>query len=185
MDGKDIINNKAVERKIQQIDNDFDLVMISEDFDASIVLLSNLLCWPLANMTSLKINERKKSRVMKLSRKSRKMLKEWLWADYMLYEYFKKELVRKKTLFGVDKIEKEVYKLKELNRNLSSECVLNVVENTNDLKVEYVHSSQHVLLFKVNESNVMCKYYGITETHFINYLREIQIKRHHQWRLKT
>ena len=81
-----IQNQSRVEQKIAEIASDFDLVMIAEQFDESLVLLSDLLCWPLANMTSLKVNARKSSAVEKLSPKARDILREWLWADQMLYE---------------------------------------------------------------------------------------------------
>jgi hypothetical protein len=47
-DTKDII---TVQRMVQQIDKDFDLVMITERFEESLILLSRSLCWPLANLT--------------------------------------------------------------------------------------------------------------------------------------
>jgi len=183
MDRDDITNHEAVKLKIKQMDKDFDLVMISEDFDSSLVLLSDLLCWPLGNMTSLKINARKKSAVEKLSPKSRKILKDWLWADYMLYDYFRKELVRKKTIFGEDRISSRVLRLKELNQKVKSECVLEVVRNTKNLTSDYVPWSKDVLAFKIDESKEMCKYFGISENHFIDYLRKLQMERLRRWRL--
>ena len=38
-------------------DDDFDLVMIAERFEESLVLLSELLCWPLEDMVYLKTNQ--------------------------------------------------------------------------------------------------------------------------------
>ena len=40
-----------VEAKVQELDKNFNLVMIAEHFEESLVLLSHELCWPLANMT--------------------------------------------------------------------------------------------------------------------------------------
>jgi len=183
MDQEDISNHQAVKMKIKQMDQDFDLVMIAEDFESSLVLLSDVLCWPLANMTSLKLNARKKSAIEKLSEKSQKILKDWLWADYKLYEYFKKELEHKKNKSGLQRVREDVVKLKELNEKVKDECVLEVVKNTKTLSSDFVPWSKDVLAFKIDESKETCKYFGISENHFIEHLRELQMERFNEWRL--
>ena len=40
-----------VQAKVQEVDKNFNLVLIAEHFEESLVLLSHQLCWPLANMT--------------------------------------------------------------------------------------------------------------------------------------
>ena len=51
-------NEEMVEGKIREIEETFDLVMIVEHFDASMVLLRNLLNWKFEDLTSLKLNAR-------------------------------------------------------------------------------------------------------------------------------
>ncbi len=51
-------NATALQSMIETIDRDFDLVMIAERMDESMVLLADLLCVPLTNVTSLKVNVR-------------------------------------------------------------------------------------------------------------------------------
>eukprot|EP00092_Neocalanus_flemingeri_P013696 GFUD01014772.1.p1 GENE.GFUD01014772.1~~GFUD01014772.1.p1 ORF type:complete len:468 (+),score=86.57 GFUD01014772.1:70-1473(+) len=183
MDKKDITNHEAVKLKIKQMDEDFDLVMIAEDFDSSLALLSDALCWPLVNMTSLKLNARKKSAIEKLSPKSRKILKDWLWADYMLYDYFKKELEQKKKVYGYQSLEEEVVKLQKLNDEVKADCVLEVVQNSKTLTSDFVPWSKDVLAFKINEEKDYCKYFGISENHFIEHLRQLQMDRLKMWSL--
>ena len=181
---KDITNFEAVKQKIVEIDNHFDLVMIAEDLDASLVLLSDELCWPLANMTSLKVNARKKSAVEKLSQKARDILEDWLWADKMLYDHFKEKLSKRKDQYGLKKLEKDIEKLKQYNDQVKSQCVLETVRNdTKNLSEEYVPWSNDVVAFKIDEEiNPYCKYYGISELHFIDYIRDMQIARYSRWK---
>ena len=47
----DTTNLTMVQHRINQLDAGFDLVMIAEQFEESLVLLSHQLCWPLANLT--------------------------------------------------------------------------------------------------------------------------------------
>ena len=177
LDEDELESQEAVQNKIKDINKDFDLVMISEDFDSSVVLLSNTLCWPLANLTSLQLNARKKSKVQKLSQEARDALKSWLWADYMLYDFFKMELDRKKIEYGQDDLKENVNTLMKLNEKLKEECVIDVVDETENLSADFVPWSKDVQGFKINEAKPHCKYYGIAENQFIEYLRKLQIER--------
>ena len=158
--------------------------MIAEDFDASLVLLSNELCWPLVNMTSLKVNARKKSAVEKLSEKARVILKDWLWADQMLYDHFKEKLRLRKEQYGLNNLEREIEKLKGYNDQVKAQCVLETVRNnTKKLSEEYVPWSKDVVAFKIDEeTNPYCKFYGISELHFIDHIRDMQVSRYSLWR---
>ena len=49
-------NQTAVVNTIKEIDKMFDLVMMTERFDESIVLLKRLLCWDYQDLSSLKLN---------------------------------------------------------------------------------------------------------------------------------
>ena len=183
LDRRNLTNLKAVKEMIADIERNFDLVMIAEDFDASLVLLAEQLCWPLTNMTSLKINARKKSAVEKLSQKARDILQDWLWADKMLYDHFKEKLSRQKEAFGAKKLLAKVTELKELNEKVKSECVLEVVKNTTKLSEDFVPWSKDVVGFRINEEkNPYCKYYGISELHFIDHIRELQQSRFDKWK---
>ena len=46
-------DEEAVDKLIESIEKDFDLVMITERMDESLILLRHLLCWPMENITSL------------------------------------------------------------------------------------------------------------------------------------
>ena len=179
---KDITNMVAVKRKIKEIDKNFDLVMIEEDFNASLIFLSEELCWPLANMTSLKVNARKKSAVEKLSQKARDILQDWLWADQMLYDYFKQKLEKRKQAYGLNKLENKIEQLDKYNKKVQVDCVNEIVKNTQSLKEDYVPWSKDVVAFEINEKNPYCKYYGISEIHFIDLLREMQLSKFSQWK---
>ena len=179
---KDITNMVAVKRKIKEIDKNFDLVMIEEDFNASLIFLSEELCWPLANMTSLKVNARKKSTVEKLSQKARDILQDWLWADKMLYDHFKHKHEKRKQAYGLNKLENKIEQLDKYNKKVQVDCVNEIVKNTQSLKEDYVPWSKDVVAFEINEKNPYCKYYGISEIHFIDLLREMQLSKFSQWK---
>ena len=51
-------NLSAVKEKMAEIEKDFDLILIAEYFDESLVLLADHLCWNLEDMVYLKLNSR-------------------------------------------------------------------------------------------------------------------------------
>lgn len=44
--------------QVERVDRDFDLVMLAERMEESLVLMSHLLCWPLEEVLVLKYNAR-------------------------------------------------------------------------------------------------------------------------------
>ncbi len=73
---------------IEKIDDDFDLVLIADRMDESMVLLADALCLPLANVTGFKVNARKESRVQQLTDGEKKTLRSALKPDQRLYDHF-------------------------------------------------------------------------------------------------
>lgn len=175
-------DDKAVKNKIMKLDKDFNLVMLAEEFDESMVLLSDLLCLPLTNMTSLKINARKKSAKSSMTNETRQALREWLWSDQMLYEHFRDVFQIKKSIYGLDKLKAKTEELSRLNFQLKERCVIKKIENTRDLDKLYKPWSKDVTAFKINETDEDCKFFGISENNFVDYLRTAQLQRWRKWR---
>lgn len=84
-----ITSDESIERKITEIDNKFHLVMIVEEFDASMVLLKKVLNWNYEDLVSLKLNSRVSSKKSKISESTRTKIKMWLKDDYKLYNHFR------------------------------------------------------------------------------------------------
>ncbi|XP_066277842.1 galactose-3-O-sulfotransferase 3-like [Branchiostoma lanceolatum] len=83
---------------IDKIFREFDLVMISDHFDESLVLLRRLMCWDLKDVLYYKYNTYKYSSIYdasNISQRLRDTHEEWDAVDYALYEYFNKTLWKK------------------------------------------------------------------------------------------
>ena len=78
----------TVQAKISRFDSEFDLVLIAEYFDESLVLLADILCWDLSDVRYLKQNARKSSKVSNITETARGYLETWLEADRKLYDHF-------------------------------------------------------------------------------------------------
>ncbi len=87
-------NTTAVDFKIREIEAEFDLIMVAERFDESMVLLADLLCWDLeADMSYLKTNARGQAGKSEISEEAREELGRWVAADMRLYRHFEKKQV--------------------------------------------------------------------------------------------
>ena len=146
--------------------------------DESLILLQDLLCWPLANMTYLDQNKRKGDQRNRLKPETRTALEKWLWADCLLYDHFRSVLDRKLAEFGQDSprtLEDRVYKLRASNRALVRKCVRDQVDNEHGLEGQFKVALNSVVGYRVNKKHFeQCKLYATTEPYFTNILRNKQ-----------
>ncbi len=169
-------NQTAVNAKIREIDATFDLVMLTERFNESIVLLKKLLCWDYDDLASLKLNAHEESSKSSLSTKAQNALKRWLWADYQLYHHFRYKFNRLVESLGAEHMERELTQLQNANNDVSTKCVLKKVANRN-LKPKQRLYGQNVVAYKLNKDIPQCQYYAMDEIKFLDKLRIAQANR--------
>ena len=82
-------NYTAVTNYINFLNKEFDLVMIMDYFDESLILLKRLLCWEIDDILHVKVNERlDKEKASNLSDRVKENIKRWNKADVLLFTYF-------------------------------------------------------------------------------------------------
>ena len=82
-------NYTAVKNYIKFLNNEFDLVMIMDYFDESLVLLKRLLFWEIDDILYVKLNERKDNeKATRLSGSVQDNIRRWNKADVLLFNYF-------------------------------------------------------------------------------------------------
>jgi len=163
-----------VRRKIIEIEEEFDLVMVSEDLDSSLVLLSELLCWPLEAMVALPVNVRFPQYKRAMDAETRALLRDWLWADQMLYDHFRTLFHRRKLEFGAERLDDAVRRLQRLNYEARELC--GVSENHYDnLDGVFKPSSNLVKGYVVNK-RPECVNMARCELSYIEILRDKQIQ---------
>ncbi len=77
-----------ITKEIERLDREFDLVMVANRMEESLVLLKHLLNWPLENVVHLNLNRRKPEKSSVLSVEEKKVLSDWLAADVRIFEHF-------------------------------------------------------------------------------------------------
>lgn len=165
-------NMTAVHTKIKELENTFDLVMMAENFEESMVLLKDLLCWDYRDVTNFKLNARKESIKTVLSDEVREALKQYLSADYTLYNHFKQKFNDQVEDFGRQKMKQEVDILKHANDNVKQRCSLKPTDN-DKVQGENKLWGQGLVGYKGSE-NEECSGYTMSEMNFIDHLRTKQ-----------
>ncbi|XP_029113402.1 galactose-3-O-sulfotransferase 4 isoform X2 [Scleropages formosus] len=108
----------------------FNLILLSEYFDESMVLLRHALCWPLDSVVSFSLNARKQDANKRKSDKGsglteglRQKLREWNALDWHLYVAFNVTFWEKVRRFGKARMAMEVAKLRTRREFLARICL--------------------------------------------------------------
>ena len=173
-------SEEVVQRKIKEIEDTFDLVLIADRFEESVVLLKHELCWTYDEVSYLKLNARQVEEKSPLSSKARNALKNWLKSDFMLYDHFSKKFDHLVAEMSGSKMKSEREALSTSNRIIRDKCVIEEIDNSKLPKI-YKNWGTGILGYHVNETaDPMCKYYGIGENSFLDELRTKQSQRARQ-----
>ena len=120
----DIDDEDMVKQKIEEAEDNFDLVMILEKFEESLILLKNELCWDFSDITSIKLNGRVEEVKTKLNKTTRNLLKDFLKSDYLLYDHFYQLFKLKREIFGKQRLKAELNILSSINGETFQTCSL-------------------------------------------------------------
>ncbi|XP_029200479.2 galactose-3-O-sulfotransferase 2-like isoform X1 [Acropora millepora] len=82
----------VVRNYIRFLQQEFDLVMLMEYFDESLVLLKRRFCWTIKDILYFKLNERRNKDKQNISKYSKERIQEWNFGDVLLYNVFNRTL---------------------------------------------------------------------------------------------
>lgn len=164
-------NLTAVERYLEFLDTEFDLVMILEHFDESLLLLKRLLCWEFKDIFYFKLNERQDKQKRKfISQEVREDIKSWNKADFMLYKHFNRTFWRKIKAQGPS-FQKELKIFKRKNEVLTRVCL----QKGNFLDEAYTGVYVKGYSLKKNvpkRKRILCESMMKNELSYVKYFRE-------------
>ena len=169
-------NEDEVKAYIEYLDGAFDLVMIAEYFDESLILLKHLFCWNTDDIVYAKLNlfsTTKEER--KLTSKAHDIFKAKTVYDHMLYAYFLEKFQNKIKTFGEDKMSLEVAELREKCDKLKAICIEKTgLIGSLDRKKSIRHPNRDdviVYQLKENVENSHCKRLFLQEKSYTDLLR--------------
>jgi len=95
LDHRHFHNKTAVKRHIDFINHEFDLIMIADYFDESLILLKRLLRWDFEDILYIKHNVAHGRLKEKSTDEIKKQILTWNWADSLFFDHFNETLWRK------------------------------------------------------------------------------------------
>lgn len=113
----------AVDQAIQAISEHFQLVLISEYFEESLILLKDALCWQMDDLLFFKLNVRRGASVSQAMPELRAKARDWNGADWKLYRHFNDTLWAKVDAYGRKQMERDVLELRRRNTEMSAICI--------------------------------------------------------------
>ncbi|XP_002738984.2 galactose-3-O-sulfotransferase 2-like [Saccoglossus kowalevskii] len=165
-------NTTFIESQIDWLTNVFDLVLISEYMDESLILLKDLMCWDIDDIVALSMNARVEDSKRNISEDIAEKIRQWNSGDVSLYRTFNQTFWKRIEDFGSARLQIELDKLKVRRQELFDECIDNVVSN--DSRVWHP-SHVNVKSFRLKPGatiNTICLGLTRTELPFTIYMRD-------------
>uniref|UniRef100_A0A6A7FUN6 Galactosylceramide sulfotransferase-like n=2 Tax=Hirondellea gigas TaxID=1518452 RepID=A0A6A7FUN6_9CRUS len=125
-------NTTAVEirRAIDEADKLFDIVMISERIDESLILLKELLCWDYSDVVFFTKNARRDDMKPHMSEAATEKLRELNSGDVLLYDHFLSKHERIVNKYGIAKMANEISLLNGARQKMFDDCGVRVVNKS-------------------------------------------------------
>ena len=112
-------NMALVNRYIDKMEEEFDLVMITDYFDESLILLKRLLCWEFEDIVYIKLREKKKK--LEFKEEVKNNILTWNHADVTLFDHFNKTFWRKVQREGPSFYE-DLKAFRKMNQDYQAMC---------------------------------------------------------------
>ena len=164
-------NATTINNYIAFLDKEFDLVMIMDYFDESVVLLKRLLCWELDDILYFKSNERQdKERAVGLSDQVKDNIKRWIAADELLFQYFNQTFWHKVKMEGKGFYD-DLAAFRRKKKQISRLCLT----NGTSLQRQYGNKYIKAISLKRNltaETKEQCERMARSENSYLAHLRK-------------
>ncbi|XP_034864208.1 LOW QUALITY PROTEIN: galactose-3-O-sulfotransferase 2 [Mirounga leonina] len=113
-----------VRARLADVERRFQLVLIAEHFDESMVLLRHLLRWRLDDVVAFRLNSRSARSVASLTPEGQARAKRWCALDWRLYQHFNRTFwARVRAELGPRRLRSEVARLRARRRELMARCL--------------------------------------------------------------
>ncbi|XP_072025683.1 uncharacterized protein [Amphiura filiformis] len=115
-------NTNAILKKIDSLDKEFHLVLITEYFDESLILMKKQLCWSFDDIIYISNGIRSKSHRFTISDKLKTKIRQWNAGDVLLYNHFNRTLWQKIKDYGPT-FQADLEEFRRLEKEALNRCV--------------------------------------------------------------
>jgi len=167
------LSDDDLSKEFKRLEEIFDLVMIAEQMDESLVFLKHLMCWTTEDIAYLKINFREEKNKKTFAKETRNRLIKLDKPDVLLYDFFKNIFQKKVEAFGTEKMRLEVEKLRLENERIAERCLDKPV-NQNEVSGLLKPKNDKVQAWMIKTNSTECLDMVMNEIDFIDKMRQRQ-----------
>nr|XP_013807924.1 PREDICTED: galactose-3-O-sulfotransferase 2 [Apteryx mantelli mantelli] len=178
-------NESYIQVVLEEIEQNFHLILIADYFDESMILLKHTLCWDLDDVIYFKLNSRSKDTVQTLTPESKERVKVWCSLDWKLYLHFNQSFWKRiQETMGLEELEKEVNHLRARQKELMETCLSDQkpVEKTrikDKALMPFQSGAANILSYNLNQdldnmSLRPCQKMVMPELQYMSYLYALQ-----------
>ncbi|XP_054716502.1 galactosylceramide sulfotransferase-like [Uloborus diversus] len=171
-------NDTLVNEYVQKLDQWFDLVLVADRMDESLILMKRFLCWDIDDVVTFKLNARSPKFKSELNDEEKEALRKLNHADAILYSHFLEKFEKEIEQFGRERMASEIKELKLRTQKWYDLCIRNVQPFvTPQSKPKYYYNPK-VMVFETNKNinNQSCSSMTMEELPFTDHLREKQMR---------
>ncbi|XP_076333973.1 galactosylceramide sulfotransferase-like isoform X2 [Tachypleus tridentatus] len=157
------------------LDKQFDLVLITEQLDESLVLLKNMLGWETDDVVFFKLNARHEKFVKSLPSDVRYRLRSINFSDQVMYDFFKERLAERIRKFGEERLAIEIQELRKRREEWMKFCVKGtelLIKTGDAKKTSYLNLK--VTKLKPRKDNDTCRKMTALELDYTEEIRQKQ-----------
>lgn len=119
------VNEERISEVVDILLARFDFLLLTERMDESLVLLADMMCWPLEDVVEFRQNiELNKDDKSVITDEMKANLIKFNRADRMLYEGAVRRFEKLKSAYGPQRLADDVKRLQEIRNNLIIECTV-------------------------------------------------------------
>ncbi|XP_077977574.1 galactosylceramide sulfotransferase-like [Glandiceps talaboti] len=147
-------SDALIQYKIDELDHQLDLVMLTEYYDESLILLKELLCWGFDDILYIPKGFRSEKLRNSISPEVAKEIRAWNKADVKLYDHFNKTFWRKVEEYGPN-FQEDLAHFRRRQEEFVDECI-------DPDRVKTVMGKEDALVLRPNASE-LCRvsYYRV------------------------
>ncbi|XP_006826098.1 galactosylceramide sulfotransferase-like [Saccoglossus kowalevskii] len=116
------LDEVVVKQKIQSLNKEMDLILLTEYFDESLLLLRDLLCWTVDDILYIPNGIRGENRRQQITPTVKEKILKWNKSDLDLYQYFEKVLLKDIQKYGLC-FEHNLREFRKLQSEVFEKCI--------------------------------------------------------------
>nr|XP_002738732.1 PREDICTED: galactosylceramide sulfotransferase-like [Saccoglossus kowalevskii] len=114
--------DKVIQWKIARLGKEFDLVMLTDYYDESLLLLKKLLCWKWHDILYIPKGIRSKSHKYALNQSLTESIRKWNSVDVAMYNHFNRTFWRKIAEYGPE-FQSDLLEFRNRQAEFYDECI--------------------------------------------------------------